>query len=153
MTKFGKSRLVPLHATTCEALRRYADRRDTHLGSRCGSTFFVTKQGSRLLRQYVYRVFWRLPRQIANKCSHAFTQIVERWSARLLGRERLERAVLVAHLLDARLGRRQSCLSVAISNTAAAARSTIIASISRGRDRAAPVGDDAQRGVFASACP
>jgi len=64
LTKFGKSRLVPLHATTCEALRRYADRRDTHLGSRCGSTFFVTKQGSRLLRQYVYRVFWRLSRKI-----------------------------------------------------------------------------------------
>jgi len=64
LTKFGKSRLVPFHATTCEALRRYADRRDTHLGSRCGSTFFVTKQGSRLLRQYVYRVFWRLSRKI-----------------------------------------------------------------------------------------
>src|ERR1700674_1441052 len=47
------------------------------------------------------------PRQIANKCIHAFTQIVERWSARLPRRERLERVVLVAHLLDARLGRRQ----------------------------------------------
>ena len=64
LTKFGKSRLVPLHATTCEALRSYADRRDAHLGSRCGSTFFVTGQGGRLLHQYVYRVFWRLSREI-----------------------------------------------------------------------------------------
>ena len=64
LTKFGKSRLVPLHATTCEALRSYADRRDAHLGSRCGSTFFVTGEGGRLLHQYVYRVFWRLSREI-----------------------------------------------------------------------------------------
>jgi integrase len=31
-TKFGKSRLVPLHPTTGAALRRYAERRDAHLG-------------------------------------------------------------------------------------------------------------------------
>jgi integrase len=64
LTKFGKSRLVPLHATTCEALRDYANRRDAHLGLHSGSTFFVTEQGSRLLHQYVYRVFWRLSREI-----------------------------------------------------------------------------------------
>ena len=64
LTKFGKSRLVPLHATTCRALRSYANRRDAHLGSRCGSTFFVTGQGGRLLHPYVYRVFWRLSREI-----------------------------------------------------------------------------------------
>jgi len=34
LTKFGKSRLVPLHPTTRAALRSYADRRDAHLGSR-----------------------------------------------------------------------------------------------------------------------
>jgi integrase len=64
LTKFGKSRLVPLHATTCGALRTYADRRDANLGSRCGSTFFVTGRGGRLLHQYVYLVFWRLSREI-----------------------------------------------------------------------------------------
>lgn len=64
LTKFGKSRLVPLHATTCAALRKYANRRDTHLGLHCGSTFFVTEQGRRLLYQYVHRVFWRLSREI-----------------------------------------------------------------------------------------
>lgn len=64
LTKFGKSRLVPLHPTTCEALRSYADRRDAHLGPRCGTTFFVAEQGGRLLHQYVHRVFWRLSQEI-----------------------------------------------------------------------------------------
>lgn len=60
LTKFGKSRLVPLHPTPRTALRDYAHRR----GSRCGSTFFVAEQGGRLLHQYVHRVFWRLSREI-----------------------------------------------------------------------------------------
>ena len=64
LTKFGKSRLVPLHPTTCTALRGYAARRDAHLGSRRGSTFFVAEQGGCLLHQYVHRVFWRLSREI-----------------------------------------------------------------------------------------
>ena len=38
LTKFGKSRLVPLHPTTSAALSSYANRRDAHLGSRYGST-------------------------------------------------------------------------------------------------------------------
>ena len=62
-TKFGKSRLVPVHPTTCSALRSYAERRDTRLGSRCGSNFFVAERGGRLLHQYVHRVFWRLSRE------------------------------------------------------------------------------------------
>ena len=64
LTKFGKSRLVPLHPTTNAALRSYASRRDAHLGPRYGSTFLVAEQGGRLLHQYVHRVFWRLSREI-----------------------------------------------------------------------------------------
>jgi integrase len=64
LTKFGKSRLVPLHPTTRSALRSYAERRDAHLGSRCGPHFFVAERGGRLLHQYVHRVFWRLSREI-----------------------------------------------------------------------------------------
>ena len=60
-SKFGKSRLVPLHPTTRSA---HAERRDAHLGSRCGAHFFVAERGGRLLRQYVHRVFWRLSREI-----------------------------------------------------------------------------------------
>jgi integrase len=64
LTKFGKSRLAPLHPTTCMALRAYVDRRTAHLGTRCGPSFFVAEQGGRLLHQYVHRVFWRLSREI-----------------------------------------------------------------------------------------
>jgi len=63
-TKFGKSRLVPLHPTTRSVLRSYAERRDAHLGSRCSPYFFVAERGGRLLHQYVHRVFWRLSREI-----------------------------------------------------------------------------------------
>lgn len=63
-TKFGKSRLAPLHLTTRDALLGYAERRDAHLGSRCGPHFFVAERGGPLLHQYVHRVFWRLSREI-----------------------------------------------------------------------------------------
>jgi integrase len=62
--KFGKSRLIPLHPTTRAALRSYAERRDRHLGSRCGPHFFVAERGGRLLKEYVHRVFWRVSREI-----------------------------------------------------------------------------------------
>lgn len=64
LAKHGKSRLVPLHPTTIATLRSYAERRDAHLGSRCGSTFFVTEQGDRLQHPYVYRAFWRASHKI-----------------------------------------------------------------------------------------
>jgi integrase len=63
-SRFGKSRLVPLHSTTRAALGAYAMRRDAHLESRCGPYFFVAERGGRLLHQYVHRVFWRLSREI-----------------------------------------------------------------------------------------
>lgn len=63
-TKFGKSRLVPLHATTVAVLSDYAARRDAHLGAPRSPYFFVAEQGGRLLHQYVHRVFWKLSRQI-----------------------------------------------------------------------------------------
>lgn len=63
-TKFGKSRLVPVHATTLEVLVRYAERRDEHPDRRSSPYFFVTERGRRLLVQYVHPVFWRLSRQI-----------------------------------------------------------------------------------------
>lgn len=62
--KFGKSRLVPLHATTVTVLSDYAARRDAHLGHATQPYFFVAEQGGRLLHQYVHRVFWQLSRQI-----------------------------------------------------------------------------------------
>lgn len=63
-TKFGKSRLVPLHATTAAVLSDYAARRDAHLVAPRSPYFFVAEQGGRLLHQYVHWVFWQLSRQI-----------------------------------------------------------------------------------------
>ena len=73
LTKFGKSRLVPLHSTTSAALRDYAQRRDTHLPTRRHPHFFVAERGGRLLHQYVHRVFWHLSREIGlrNPGDHA----------------------------------------------------------------------------------
>lgn len=63
-SKFGKSRLVPLHWTTRKALVSYAGRRDAHLGSCCGPYFFVAERGGRLPHQSVHSVFLRLSREI-----------------------------------------------------------------------------------------
>jgi len=63
-SKFGKSRLVPLHLTACAALRSYSERRDAHLGSRCGPHFFVTESGGRLRQASIHRVFMQLSRKI-----------------------------------------------------------------------------------------
>jgi integrase len=62
-TKFGKSRLVPLHPTSRCILVQYAKRRDAHLNPPRSPYFFVAERGGQLLLQYVHRVFWRLSRQ------------------------------------------------------------------------------------------
>lgn len=46
--KFGKSRFVPLHDSTCVALRRYARQRDRRLPHPTTSAFFVADRGSRI---------------------------------------------------------------------------------------------------------
>ena len=63
-SKFGKSRLVPLHPTACAALRGYSERRDSLLGSRCGLHFFVGERGARLWQSSIHRVFVHLSREI-----------------------------------------------------------------------------------------
>lgn len=63
-TKFGKSRLVPVHPTTQEVMLRYAARRDERPDRQSSPYFFVTERGRRLLLQYVHPVFLRLSRQI-----------------------------------------------------------------------------------------
>lgn len=63
-SKFGKSRLVPLHSTARAALRSYCERRDAHLGSRCGPHFFAGERGARLWQSSIHRVFVQLSRQI-----------------------------------------------------------------------------------------
>ena len=59
-TKFGKTRLVPLHPSTRTVLRRYARERDARVNPPRSDYFFVAERGGRLLHQYVWRVFIRL---------------------------------------------------------------------------------------------
>jgi integrase len=62
-TKFGKSRLVPIHSSTRKVLSDYASRRDRFLGRR-PATFFVSGRGTRLDGAEVRRTFYFLSRQI-----------------------------------------------------------------------------------------
>lgn len=61
--KFGKSRLVPIHPTTCKVLSDYASRRD-HFLSKRPATFFVSGRGTPLDGGEIRRTFYFLSRQI-----------------------------------------------------------------------------------------
>jgi site-specific recombinase XerD len=63
-SKFGKSRLVPLHPTVKEVLAAYATRRNQVFPDRPAAVVFPSKTGARLDAGQVRRVFYRLTRQI-----------------------------------------------------------------------------------------
>ena len=56
-TKFGKSRLVPVHSSTVNKLREYKERRDALLGMQSATHFLVTRKGARLEHSRIYQVF------------------------------------------------------------------------------------------------
>jgi integrase len=62
--KFGKSRWLPLHPTTQQALQQYVRRRDQQYPIPCSSGFFVSEQGTRLTSCTVRATFVQLSRQI-----------------------------------------------------------------------------------------
>jgi integrase len=62
-SKFGKSRQIPLHPTTVEALACYARRRDERRPCPKSPSFFTSSIGTRLLRDNVSTVFPRLVRE------------------------------------------------------------------------------------------
>lgn len=62
--KFGKSRLVPLHASTTAVLTDYLARRDRLLPCCRSSHVFVSGRGRRLDGGDVRRTFYRLSRQV-----------------------------------------------------------------------------------------
>lgn len=63
--KFGKSRLIPLHASTCKVLAAYIARRQRHWADRPVSPYlFVTGWGNRLDTGEIHRTFYALSRQI-----------------------------------------------------------------------------------------
>ena len=80
-TKFDKSRYVPLHPSTTEALRRYQGLRNLYISAKEDTPFFVGTRGRRLgyelsLRQ-VDRIFQRLREQLGwvNRGSHAAVRV------------------------------------------------------------------------------
>ena len=63
-TKFGKSRLVPVHPSTQRALDRYARRRDRVDPTPTTESVFVSERGARLTQWTVRYTFNRLSRRI-----------------------------------------------------------------------------------------
>jgi integrase len=61
-SKFGKSREVPLHPSTLDALNAYAQRRDELCPRPKAASFFVSAAGTRLVYNSVWRTFSRLTR-------------------------------------------------------------------------------------------
>lgn len=58
--KLGRSRLVPVHPTTCAVLAEYLRRREQFLGSRSSPYLFVSSRGTRLDGGRVHRAFYAL---------------------------------------------------------------------------------------------
>lgn len=63
-SKFGKSRLLPVHPTTCAALRTYRKSRDEFLAGRIVEPFFVSPLGRRVTHSVLGESFVRLTRNL-----------------------------------------------------------------------------------------
>jgi len=63
--KFGKTRLVPLHTSTCKVLADYIAKRQRHWADRPVSSYlFVSSWGNRLDGAQIHRAFYVASRQI-----------------------------------------------------------------------------------------
>lgn len=62
--KFDKSRCLPLHATTQQALGKYLQQRDSHYPISSTPSFFLSETGTRLTVNTVERTFVKVSRQI-----------------------------------------------------------------------------------------
>jgi len=64
-TKFGKSRLVPIHPSTQAVLTQYQARRERFAAEHPASSyFFITRRGNHLDIGDIHRTFYKLSRQI-----------------------------------------------------------------------------------------
>ena len=68
-TKFGKSRLVPVHASTRDALGAYAETRDRILRVAMSSAFFVSEHGTRITEWSTRYNFSKVSRRIGLRAS------------------------------------------------------------------------------------
>lgn len=62
-SKFQKSRHLPVHSTTRDALRNYADKRNELLPRPRARNFLLSASGTRLFSQNVHTTFWKLLRR------------------------------------------------------------------------------------------
>jgi len=63
-TKFGKSRIIPIHASTLKELQHYAELRDRLCPWAQTRSFFISERGTRLAGRTVRRTFVHLSREI-----------------------------------------------------------------------------------------
>lgn len=69
--KFGKSRLIPLHASTCNILADYIARRERIWQARTVSSYlFISSRGNRIDGATIHRIFYALSRQIGLRGPH-----------------------------------------------------------------------------------
>jgi integrase/recombinase XerD len=75
--KFGKTRLVPLHASTCRVLADYIARRRRHWADRTVSSYlFVSSWGNRVDGGEIHRTFMHCPGKSACAASPTATALV-----------------------------------------------------------------------------
>jgi integrase len=70
-TKFGKSRLVPIHPSTQAVLEQYRARRERFLAGNDASAFFITGRGHPLDIGDIHRTFYKLSRQTGLRATGA----------------------------------------------------------------------------------
>ena len=63
-SKFGKSRYIPVHESTCQALGDYAAQRDRLCPNPGSPSFFLSEQGARITEWALRRTFVKLSRQV-----------------------------------------------------------------------------------------
>jgi len=68
-TKFGKSRYVPVHPSTVEALKRYAEARDRIIPSLPTPAFFISERGGRITEWTARYTFAKLSQHLGLRIS------------------------------------------------------------------------------------
>jgi integrase len=68
-TKFGKSRYVPLHSSTVEALKEYAEDRDRIVSALPTPAFFISERGSRITEWTARYTFAKLSQHLGLRLS------------------------------------------------------------------------------------
>jgi integrase/recombinase XerD len=78
-SKFGKSRYIPIHKTTAEALKRYFEYKDKVLPNPKSSQFFINHHGFSIAKSTIRNIFHRRLKKVGikNKVGHATPRIAD----------------------------------------------------------------------------